>query len=133
MRHLATTGVGNIVIISSTAGMIGEAGHADYAAAKSALAGGLLKSLKNEIVRIAPFGRVNAVCPGWTETEMARDSLQQPGLIERVSRTMPLKKIGRPQDVASVVVALASDEVSGHVTGEVVTVAGGMEGRVLND
>ena len=133
LRHVATTGAGNIVIISSTAGLIGEAGHADYAASKSALAVGLLKSLKNEIVRIAPNGRVNVVCPGWTETEMARDALQQEGFVERITRTMPLRKVGRAEDVARVVMALASDEVSGHVTGEVVTVAGGMEGRVLHD
>ena len=133
LRHMATTGVGNIVIVSSTAGLIGEAGHSDYAAAKSALAGGFLKSLKNEITRIAPLGRVNVVCPGWTETEMARDALQQEGFVERITRTMPLRKVGHANDVARVVAMLASDEVSGHVTGEVITVAGGMEGRVLHD
>lgn len=133
LRHVKSTGTGSIVIISSTAGLIGEAGHADYAASKSALAGGVLKSLKNEIVRIAPHGRVNVVCPGWTETEMARAALQQEGFVERITRTMPLRKVGRADDVARVVVALASDEISGHVTGEVVTVAGGMEGRVLHE
>lgn len=133
LRHVAATGEGNIVIVSSTAGIFGEAGHADYAAAKSAMAGGLLKSMKNEIVRIAPRGRVNAVCPGWTATEMTRDALSDPTLAPRVTRTMALTKLGRSEDVARVVVALASDEISGHVTGEVVTVAGGMEGRVLHE
>ncbi|MDQ3962439.1 MAG: SDR family oxidoreductase [Actinomycetota bacterium] len=133
LRHVATTGVGNIVIISSTAGIFGEAGHADYAAAKSALAGGFLKSLKNEIVRIAPLGRVNVVCPGWTRTEMTRDALTDGTVAERVTRTMALRKLGQADDVARIVVALASDVVSGHVTGEVVTVAGGMEGRVLHE
>ncbi|MGH2809203.1 MAG: SDR family NAD(P)-dependent oxidoreductase [Actinomycetota bacterium] len=133
LRHVKKTGVGNIVLISSTAGLIGEAGHADYASAKSALAGGLLLSLKNEIVRIAPNGRVNAVCPGWTATEMARDALEQEGFVERITRTMALQKVGTGEDVARVVVALASDRVSGHVTGQVVTVAGGMEGRVLHE
>ena len=131
LRHVEQTGAGNIVLVSSTAGLFGEAGHSDYAAAKSALAGGLLKSLKNEIVRIAPAGRVNTVCPGWTRTEMAREALADPGLEGRITRTMPLDKLGRAEDVARAVVMLASDEVSGHVTGEVVTVAGGMEGRVL--
>jgi 3-oxoacyl-[acyl-carrier protein] reductase len=133
LRHVATSGSGNIVIISSTAGLFGEEGHADYAAAKGAVAGGFLKSLKNEIVRIAPTGRVNVVCPGWTVTDMARDALQEPGLEERVTRTMSLRKLGQASDVASVVVALASDRISGHVTGEVVTVAGGMEGRILHE
>jgi 3-oxoacyl-[acyl-carrier protein] reductase len=133
LRHVATTGTGSIVIVSSTAGLIGEAGHSDYAAAKSALAGGFLKSLKNEMTRIAPLGRVNVVAPGWTETDMARDALEQPGFVERITRTMPMRKVGRAPDIARVVVALASDEISGHVTGEVVMVAGGMEGRVLHD
>ena len=133
LRHVATTGTGNIVIVSSTAGLIGEAGHSDYAAAKSALAGGLLKSLKNEITRIAPNGRVNVVAPGWTQTEMTREALADPSLPKRITRTMALRKLGRAEDVARVVVALASDRVSGHVTGEIVTVAGGMEGRVVHE
>jgi 3-oxoacyl-[acyl-carrier protein] reductase len=131
LRHVATTGRGCIVLISSTAGIFGEAGHADYAAAKGALASGFLKSLKNEIARIAPEGRVNTICPGWTRTEMTREALEDPELVPRVTRTMPLKKLGTADDVARVAVALASDEISGHVTGEVITVAGGMEGRVL--
>ena len=133
LRHVATTGTGNIVIVSSTAGLFGEAGHSDYAAAKGALAGGFLLSLKNEIVRIAPAGRANVVCPGWTVTEMTRDALADPSLEPRVTRTMALRKLGRAEDVATTVVALASDEVSGHVTGQVVTVAGGMEGRVVHE
>ena len=133
LRHVATTGEGNIVIVSSTAGVFGEAGHSDYAAAKGALASGFLKSLKNEIVRIAPGGRVNVVCPGWTRTEMAREALEDPGVKARVTRTMALTKLGVAEDVARVVVTLASDRISGHVTGEVITVAGGMEGRVLHE
>ncbi len=131
LRHVATTGTGNIVLISSTAGVFGEAGHADYAAAKSALAGGLLKSLKNEIVRIAPGGRVNAVCPGWTETDMTKEELKDPNLVKRITRTMALEKVAEADEVARVVVALASDRISGHITGEAITVAGGMEGRLL--
>src|SRR6266540_957059 len=125
-------GHGSLVVIGSTAGLFGEAGHADYAAAKSAIVHGLLLSLKNEVVRVAPQGRVNAVCPGWTESPMMRTSLDDPGLVRRVTRTMALRKVARPEDVARQVVALASDEISGHVTGQVVTVAGGMEGRLLH-
>jgi len=133
LREVERTGRGNLVLVGSTAGLFGEAGHADYAAAKSAIVHGLLLSLKNEIVRIAPAGRVNAVCPGWTESPMTRSSLTDPALVARVTRTMPLRKVGRPDDVAAQVVALASDEISGHVTGQVVTVAGGMEGRVVHE
>ncbi|MFP5298477.1 MAG: SDR family NAD(P)-dependent oxidoreductase, partial [Actinomycetota bacterium] len=90
-------------------------------------------SLKNEIVRIAPHGRVNVVCPGWTKTDMTRDALEDPDLPRRITRTMPLRKLGQAEDVANTIVSLASDVISGHVTGQVITVAGGMEGRVLHD
>lgn len=133
LRHVAETGTGNIVITSSTAGLLGEAGHADYAAAKSALATGLLKSLKNEITRVAPLGRVNAVCPGWTRTDMTRAATSDPTFEARITRTMALPKLGRAEDVARTIIWLASDRLSGHVTGEVIAVAGGMEGRVLRE
>ena len=120
----------SLVMVGSTAGIFGEAGHADYAAAKSAIVHGLLLSLKNEVVRIGSHARVNAVAPGWTESPMTRGSLT-PETLERVTRTMPLKKVAQPEDVAAQVVVLASDKLSGHLTGQVVTVAGGMEGRVI--
>jgi 3-oxoacyl-[acyl-carrier protein] reductase len=133
LQEVERSGNGNLVLVGSTAGIFGEAGHADYAAAKSAIVRGLLLSLKNEIVRIAPLGRVNAVCPGWTVSPMTRSTLDEPGLVDRVTRTMSLQKVAEPEDVARQVVVLASDELSGHVTGQVVMVAGGMEGRVLHD
>lgn len=126
LRH----GRGSLVLVGSTAGLFGEAGHADYAAAKSAILHGLLLSLKNEVVRLGSRARVNAVAPGWTESPMTRGSLTQETL-ERVTRTMALKKVAQPEDVAAQVVVLASDRLSGHVTGQVVTIAGGMEGRVI--
>ena len=132
LREVARNGHGSLVLVGSTAGLFGEAGHADYAAAKSAVTGGLLASLKNEIVRVAPLGRVNAVAPGWTHSPMTREALDET-VVARVTRTMPLRKVASPEDVARVVVTLASDEISGHVSGQVVTVAGGMEGRVLHE
>jgi 3-oxoacyl-[acyl-carrier protein] reductase len=125
-------GDGALVLVGSTAGIFGEAGHADYAAAKSALMGGLLLSLKNEVVRRSPRVRVNAVAPGWTESPMTR-GLVSDEQVARISRTMALRKVAQPEDVAAQVVALASPALSGHVTGQVVTVAGGMEGRVVHD
>ena len=132
LRGVERSGHGSLVLVGSTAGLFGEAGHADYAAAKSAIVHGLLLSLKNEVVRVAPRARVNTVAPGWTQSPMTRSSLT-PETLERVTRTMPLRKVAQPEDVARVVVTLASDELSGHVTGQVVTVAGGMEGRVVHD
>ena len=131
LREVERNGHGNLVLVGSTAGRFGEAGHADYASAKAAIQGGLLLSLKNEIVRIAPGGRVNAVAPGWTFSPMTRGELDQ-GVVDAVTRTMALRKVALAEDVARAVVVLASDELSGHVTGEVVTVAGGMEGRTIH-
>jgi 3-oxoacyl-[acyl-carrier protein] reductase len=131
LRVTADRGHGSLVFVSSTAGLFGEAGHADYAAAKSALAYGLLLSLKNEVVRVASRARVNCVCPGWTYSPMTRGEVDDE-VLDRVTATMPLRKIAQPEDVAAQVVVLASDKLSGHVTGQVVAVAGGMEGRLLH-
>jgi 3-oxoacyl-[acyl-carrier protein] reductase len=131
LRGVAERGHGNLVVVGSTAGTFGEAGHADYAAAKSAILYGLTLSLKNEIVRVAPRARVNAVAPGWTVSPMTRDVLDD-ALVRSISRTMPLRKVAEPEDVARQIVVLASDVLSGHVSGQVVTVAGGMEGRVVH-
>ena len=132
LREVERNGSGSLVLVGSTAGLVGEAGHADYAAAKSALQGGLLLSLKNEAVRVAPLARVNAVAPGWTESPMTRGHVE-PEQVRRITRTMALRKVAQPEDVAAQVVALASDRISGHVTGQLVVVAGGMEGRVVHD
>jgi 3-oxoacyl-[acyl-carrier protein] reductase len=131
LRSVAEQEHGSLVLVGSTAGIFGEAGHADYATAKAGLVG-LLQSLKNEVVRVAPLARVNAVFPGWTESPMTRGLIDQKQ-VGRISRTMALRKVARPEDVARQIVVLASDELSGHVTGQVITVAGGMEGRVVHE
>jgi 3-oxoacyl-[acyl-carrier protein] reductase len=131
LREVERNGHGNLVLVGSTAGRFGEAGHADYAAAKSAIQVGLLLSLKNEIVRVAPLGRVNAVAPGWTYSPMTRGALDD-SLVRGISRTMALRKVAVADDIARAIVVLASDELSGHITGELVTVAGGMEGRTIH-
>jgi len=125
-RGFALQGGDALVLIGSTAGRFGEAGHADYAAAKAAIGQGLLLSLKNEI---AP-ARVNVVAPGWTVSPMTEASLTDE-LVDHVTATMPLRKVARTEDIARAVAFLLSDRAAGHITGEVVTVAGGMEGRLL--
>jgi 3-oxoacyl-[acyl-carrier protein] reductase len=131
LREVERNGHGNLVLVGSTAGRFGEAGHADYAAAKSAIQVGLLLSLKNEVVRVAPRARVNAVAPGWTYSPMTRGALDD-SLVQSISRTMALRKVAVADDIARAIVVLASDELSGHITGELVTVAGGMEGRTVH-
>jgi 3-oxoacyl-[acyl-carrier protein] reductase len=130
LRHAATAGAGSLILVGSTAGIFGEAGHSDYAAAKGAILSGLLLSLKNEAARIGV--RVNAVAPGWTRTPMIGAEGLDEAKVARITATMALKKIARPEDIAPQVVALAGDNISGHVTGQVVVIAGGMEGRLVD-
>jgi 3-oxoacyl-[acyl-carrier protein] reductase len=132
LRHVEAVGDGSLVLVASTAGLVGEAGHADYAAAKAAVAHGLALSLKNEVVRTAPSARVNVVAPGWTVSPMTADALD-PAAVARVTATMALRKVATVDDVAAAVAWLCSPRAAGHVTGQVVTVAGGMEGRLLHD
>ncbi|KAF9038270.1 NAD-P-binding protein [Hymenopellis radicata] len=122
----------SIVIVGSSAGKYGEAFHAEYAATKSALMYGFTLSLKNEIVKIAPWGRVNCVSPGWVKTPMAEESLKDMNILYQALATYPLKKVAVPYDVATQIVILSSTKVSGHISGECLMVTGGMEGRLLN-
>ncbi len=133
LKHLATVPRQSaaIVLVGSTAALFGEAGHADYAAAKAGIVHGLTATLKNEIIEVAPRGRVNCVCPGWTDTPMAAACTADPQAVARATATMALAKIADPNDVAAAIVFLASDRLAGHISGAVVPVAGGMEGRVL--
>jgi 3-oxoacyl-[acyl-carrier protein] reductase len=128
---------GNAVLIASTAGVFGEAGHADYASAKAAMAYGLTRTLKNEIARIAPHtksycgGRVNCVCPGWTIVPRNASKLSNAAVVKKVTATMALPQIARPDDIANLVVFLSSDRLARHITGQTILAAGGMEGRLL--
>lgn len=135
-RTLAATGPradgrgASIGLVGSTAGRFGERGHADYAIAKAGLYG-LLRTLKNELPAVDPWARINLVEPGWTATPMAAAALESDAVITTALQTMALRQLARPEDVARALVVLASPALSRHVTGEVVAVAGGMEGRRL--
>jgi len=137
MRLVARQRHGNAVLVSSTAAIFGEAGHADYASAKAALAYGLLKTAKNEMARLAPHtatycgGRINAICPGWTVVPRNAARLQDAAMVRKVAATIALPQLGRPEDVANAAVFLASDKLARHITGQSLVVAGGMEGRQL--
>ncbi len=120
----------SLILIGSTAGLFGEAWHVDYSTSKSALHG-IMMSLKNEIVHLAPRGRVNLVNPGWTMTPMAKATLTDKEKTKRILQTIPMRKTAVPEDIARVILFLASDKLAGHVSGQTITIAGGMEGRVL--
>lgn len=122
----------SIVFVGSTAALFGEENHTDYSAAKAAMAYGMTRSLKNEIVRLAPRGRVNCVCPGWVMTPMAAASMEDPSAVKRVTATMALRKIATPEDVARAIVFLSSSRLAGHLSGTILPLAGGMEGRWLH-
>jgi 3-oxoacyl-[acyl-carrier protein] reductase len=114
-------GRGCIINVTSTAGVRGEAFHSHYAASKGALHA-LTKSLA---VELAPFGiRVNAVAPGWVDTDMSAPSFSEPGFKEKVRQTIPLKRIPPAVDIAGPILFLASD-LARHVTGEILDVNGG--------
>jgi 3-oxoacyl-[acyl-carrier protein] reductase len=128
---------GNAVLIASTAAVFGEAGHADYASAKAAIAYGMTRSIKNEISRLAPHtadycgGRINCVCPGWTVVPRNAAKLRDAKVVRKVTATMALPQIGRPDDIAGATVFLSSDVLARHITGQTWVIAGGMEGRTL--
>ncbi len=119
-----------LVLIGSTAGQYGERHHADYALAKAGLRG-LMASLKNEIVLIDRAARVNLVEPGWTMTHSVRPELSRPDIVKRVVGSMALRQLGAASDVAQAVLYLASPTAARHVSGQIVSVSGGMEGRTL--
>jgi len=120
----------NLILIGSSAGQFGEANHLDYATSKGALHSGFIKSLKNEIVHLHPCARINIVAPGWTRTPMAESSIEQ-GKHLKALRTTPLRKVATTDDVAQACLFFASNRTAAHLTGNVLMVHGGMEGRVL--
>lgn len=111
---------GRIVLVSSTAGQRGEAFHGDYAASK----GALISLVKGLAVELAPRGiTVNAVAPGWVDTEMVAGALEGEARREAVAG-IPLGRIATPDDVAGPIAFLCSP-LARHVTAEILNVNGG--------
>jgi 3-oxoacyl-[acyl-carrier protein] reductase len=115
------SGGGRIILVASTAGQRGEAFHSHYAASKGAVIS-LTKSLAPELA--ADHILVNCIAPGWFDTDMSRPSLGEPRARRQVLATIPLGRVGRPEEFAGAVLFLAS-ELSTFVTGEILNVNGG--------
>jgi len=109
----------SIINISSTAGQRGEAFYSAYAASK----GALISATKSWSSELAPEIRVNAVAPGWVDTDMTAEALSGERR-EEVMASIPLRRIATPEDVAGAVLFLASP-LARHITGEILNVNGG--------
>jgi 3-oxoacyl-[acyl-carrier protein] reductase len=112
---------GRIVIVSSTAGQRGEANVSNYAASK----GGQIAFTKSLAPELGPFGiNVNAVAPGWVETEMTADVFADAAQRESIGKGIPLGRAATPEEIAGPIVFLCS-EWANHITGEILNVNGG--------
>ena len=120
-KFMVDQGSGRIIVISSVSGLLAHANHAPYAATKGAI---------NQMVRVmarewAPYGvTVNAVAPGYIETELTQAYLAQPGHREALSQLVPAGRLGYPEELSGPVLFLASAQAS-FITGHVLYVDGG--------
>jgi 3-oxoacyl-[acyl-carrier protein] reductase len=112
---------GHVVIISSTSGQRGEAYHCDYSASKGAIIS-LVKSLAAELAKDRIY--VNAVAPGWVRTDMAQPALDDPKSGEEIRNTIPMGRVGEPEEIAGPVLFLCTKHAS-FITGEIFNVNGG--------
>lgn len=111
---------GRVVLVSSTAGQRGEAYHSDYAATK----GAIISMVKGLCVEVGRRGiTVNAVAPGWIDTEMSESALHGPDR-EAIDAAIPLGRVATAEDVAGPIVLLCSP-LARHITGEILNVNGG--------
>jgi NAD(P)-dependent dehydrogenase (short-subunit alcohol dehydrogenase family) len=126
MKHeipaMLAGGGGTIVNTSSTAGLFGEPGAASYTAAKHGVIG-LTKSAALDYIKKGV--RINALCPGGTDTEMLAEWMKNPDVAERVRAAQPIGRLAAPEEIAAVALFLASDAAS-FVVGHAMVVDGGL-------
>ena len=133
LGHMVERGTGRIVNVSSVIGETGNIGQANYAASKSGLFG-LTKTLAKEVAFMLERGgklsdegigvTVNTVTPGFISTEMVESVPEK--VLDRIRSQIPLRRLGRPEEVARVVHFLAAD-ASSYITGQVWGVNGGLD------
>ena len=121
VAQMKKQGGGHVVLVSSTAGQRGEAFHCDYAASKGALIS-MVKGLSTELARDNIY--VNCVAPGWVATDMSAAALNDPPTRDRVFRTIPMGRVGTPDEIAGPILFLCTP-YAGFVTGEIFNVNGG--------
>jgi len=119
-RTLLSNRWGRVVNITSVSGILGNAGQANYASAKAGMIG-LTKTLAREFASRGVT--VNAVAPGFIETDMT--AKLSPAILEQVVKNIPLKRMGKPDDIADICTYLCSEEAS-YITGQVLSVDGGL-------
>jgi 3-oxoacyl-[acyl-carrier protein] reductase len=130
-KYMVEQEYGKIIMTSSIVAL-GNKGQLNYSAAKAGLQA-MARTLALELGRFNI--NVNAVAPGWIETEMTREAAERVGITmedmkERFAKNIPLRRFGRPEDIANVVAFLCSDEAS-YVSGETLYVAGGPSSSVI--
>jgi len=119
--HMKRQESGRIVIVSSTAGQRGEANVSNYAASK----GGQISFTKSLAAELGPFGiNVNAVAPGWVDTDMCADVFADAGFKKAIEDSIPIGRVATPYDIAWPIVFLCSDWAR-HINGEILNVNGG--------
>lgn len=133
LAHMAERGTGRIINVSSIIGEMGNIGQANYAASKSGLFG-LTKTMAREAAFLLERSgklsddsiglTVNTVTPGYISTEMVQTVPEK--VLERIKGQIPLRRLGRPEEIARVVHFLASD-ASSYITGQIWGVNGGMD------
>ena len=127
LTRMVARGRGRIVTISSDAGRVGSSGQAVYSACKAGTIA-LSKSIAREVARHGIT--LNVVAPGPTRTRMMADALDGDDdaakhILERMTKAVPMRRMGEPEDVAGIAAFLASDEAS-FITGQVISVSGGL-------
>jgi NAD(P)-dependent dehydrogenase (short-subunit alcohol dehydrogenase family) len=120
--HLTGQGYGRIVNVASVGAFVAAPGQAIYHASKAAVAH-LTKAMAIEWARHGVT--VNAVAPGWVRTELIRHLLDQPDLLDRYLRAVPLRRLGEPDEIGPLVAFLCSD-LAAYMTGSIVVIDGGL-------